>query len=147
MRHKVLAFMIMVSALTVCAAARPTATQTAPPSAQTLARKTIFIPAMDGYEDYVASAFRSAEVPVDIVTVKSKADLQVRPTFSYSRTAQKGTGHEPFSWLDVVEVDTNRTVVSYPFLCTDYEVTRGRDAQEFARELKNKLVPRKKRTR
>ena len=102
---------------------------------------------MDGYEKDVAGAFAAADVPVQIVTDKAKADLQVKPTFSKSDSSigsvlyKKQTGHEPFSYLDVVEVETNRTLLSYPFLWTDYEVSRIRDAQEFARELKNKLVP------
>jgi hypothetical protein len=106
---------------------------------------------MDGYEKNVASAFAAADVPVEIVTDKAKADLQVKPTFSKSDSSigavlyKKQTGHEPFSYLDVVEVETNRTLLSYPFLWTDYEVSRIRDGQEFARELKNKLVPKAQR--
>jgi len=97
---------------------------------------------MDGYENDVVRALGAAQVPVEIVTDKTKADLQVKPTLSHwepSMRIQKATGHAPFSFLDVVDVETNRVLLSYPFLWTDYEVTRSRDAQEFARELKNKL--------
>jgi hypothetical protein len=107
---------------------------------------------MDGYERNVATAFAAAEVPLGIVTEKAKADLQVRPTFSKSDSSigavlyKKQTGHEPFCFLDVVEVETNRVLLSYPFLWTDHEDTRSRDAQEFARELKKKLAAKTRRT-
>jgi hypothetical protein len=149
---RVLVILILAASLTACASARRATVQVpqqSSPASPT--RRTIFIPVMDGYEKNVASAFAAADVPVEIVTDKAKADLQVKPTFSKSDSSigavlyKKQTGHEPFSYLDVVEVETNRTLLSYPFLWTDYEVSRIRDGQEFARELKNKLVPKAQR--
>jgi len=146
-RYGLLALSILATSLTACASARHTAAQV-PQHASTvgLTRRTMFVPLMDGYEKNVVSALSVGEVAVEIVTEKAKADLQIRPTLSKGDSSigavlyRKQTGHEPFSYLDVVEVETNRTLLSYRFLWTDYEVSRVRDAQEFARELKNKLV-------
>jgi hypothetical protein len=143
MKYKWIAFLILAFTLASCAA-RHTAGQTLPPR-QPPTLRTIFIPAMNGYEHNVASAIKAADVPVDIIAEKTRADLQVRPTFSNSGGIadvlyEKRTGHAPFSYLDVVELETNHILLSYPFLWSDHEDTRSRDAQEFARELKNKLA-------
>jgi hypothetical protein len=144
MRYKLLALAILVATLSACAG-RQTAGQTTPQPRPTPTLRTIFIPVMNGYESNVVSAIKAANVPVDIIAEKTKADLQVRPTFSNSGGIanvlyEKRTGHAPFSYLDVVELETNRVLLSYPFLWSDHEDTRSRDAQEFARELKNKLA-------
>jgi hypothetical protein len=154
-RYRALVVPMVAATLTACATARHTAGQTTQPPqapAESAPRRTIFLPAMDGYEKSVAGALAAADVPVGIVPEKAKADLQVRPAFSRSDSSigavlyAKRTGHEPFSYLDVVEVETNRVLLSYPFLWSDFEVTRSRDAQGFARELKKKLAPKAKRT-
>jgi hypothetical protein len=144
MKYKLLALSIFALTLSSCAA-RHTAGQTPPQPRRTPTLRTIFIPAMNGYENNVVSAIKAANVPVDIIAEKTRADLQVRPTFSNSGGIadvlyEKRTGHAPFSYLDVVELETNRVLLSYPFLWSDHEDTRSRDAQEFARELKNKLA-------
>jgi hypothetical protein len=143
-----LALSILTAALSACAA-RHTAGQTTPQPRDVPTLRTIFIPAMNGYERNVLSAIQAANVPVDIITEKTKADLQVRPSFSTSGGIadvlyEKRTGHAPLSYLDVVELETNRVLLSYPFLWSDHEDTRSRDAQEFARELKKKLAAKAK---
>lgn len=148
MRYKLLALLILAASLSACAA-RHAAGQTAPQPRDVPTLRTIFIPAMNGYERSVLRAIQAADVPVDIITEKTKADLQVRPTFSNSGGIadvlyEKRTGHAPFSYLDVVELETNRVLLSYPFLWSDHEDTRSRDAQEFARELKKKLAAKAK---
>ena len=148
MRYRVLAISIVAATLTACAAARHTAGQTTQPPqppTESPALRTIFIPAMNGYERNVLSAIQAAGVPVDIIAEKTKADLQVRPSFSTSGGIadvlyEKRTGHAPFSYFDVEELETNRVLLSYPFLWSDHEETRNWDAAEFARELKNKLA-------
>jgi hypothetical protein len=145
MRYKLLALSILVASLSACAA-RHTAGQTTPLPRDVPTLRTIFIPAMNGYERNVLSAIQAADVPVDIIADRTKADLQVRPSFSNSGGSiagvlyQKSTGHAPFSYLDVVQLETNRVLLSYPFLWSDHEETRNWDAAEFARELKNKLA-------
>jgi hypothetical protein len=144
MKYKLFALSILAATLSSCAA-RGTAGQTTPQPRQPPTLRTIFIPAMNGYEQNVVSAIRAAGVPVDIIAEKTRADLQVRPTFSNPGGIadvlyEKRTGHAPFSYLDVVELETNRVLLSYPFLWSDHEDTRSKDAQEFARELKNKLA-------
>jgi hypothetical protein len=149
MKCKMLALFILAFGFTACAARR-TATQspqTTHASSLNQTRRTLYIPVMDGYEKNVVSALNLGEVPVQIVTEQSKADLQVKPTLSRwypGMPVAKGSGHGPFSYFDVVEVETHHTLLSYPFLWTDYEVSRYRDAQEFARELKKKLTPKSK---
>ena len=101
---------------------------------------------MGGYERNVLSAIRAAGVPVSVTDEPSKADLQVRPTFPKGGGSigdvlyQKSTGHAPFSYLDVVETERKRVLLSYPFLWSEHEETRNYDAQEFARELNKKLT-------
>lgn len=144
MKHKLLALSILALTLSSCAA-RHVAGQTTPQPRQPPTLRTIFIPAMNGYEQNVVRAIQAAGVPLDIIAEKTRADLQVRPTFSNAGGIadvlyEKRTGHAPFSYLDVVELETNHVLLSYPFLWSDHEDTRSRDAQEFARELKNKLA-------
>jgi hypothetical protein len=130
--------------LAVFLAARAAA-QTKQPSARTPERTTIFVPAMNGFEKQLIAAFTAQEVPIDAVTEQAVSDLRVRPTFPNSLPSmevvlyKKETGHAPFSFLDVVDAKTNRTILTYPFLWTDDQVTRSRDAREFAAELKKKL--------
>lgn len=146
MKCKMLALSILAIGFTACAA-RGIATQLPQISSSNQMRKTLFIPTMDGYEKNVITALNLGEVPVQIVTEQSKAELQVKPTLSRwypGMAVAKGSGHGPFSYFDVVEVETHHTLLSYPFLWTDYEVSRYRDAQEFARELKKKLRPKTK---
>src|SRR5580693_2984365 len=83
MKYKLLALSIFALTLSSCAA-RHTAGQTPPQPRQTPTLRTIFIPVMNGYENNVASAIKAADVPVDIIAEKTRADLQVRPTFSNS---------------------------------------------------------------
>jgi hypothetical protein len=144
MKYKLFVLSVLALTLSSCAA-RQTAGQTPPQPRQPPTLRTIFIPAMNGYETNVASAIKAADVPVDIIAEKTRADLQVRPTFSDSGGIadvlyEKRTGHAPFSYLDVVDLETNHVLLSYPFLWSDHEDTRSKDAQEFARELKNKLA-------
>lgn len=144
MRLATLYLAMFALALSGCAARQP-----APQAAQsreTPSLRTLYIPTMGGYEKNVLSAIRAAGVPVNVIDERTKADLQVRPTFSNEGSIgdvlyQKRTGHAPFSYFDVVELETNRVLLSYPFLWSDHEDTRNRDAQEFARELKKKLTP------
>jgi len=148
MKYKLLALSILVATLSACAA-RHTAAQTSPQPRKTPTLRTIFIPVMNGYERNVVSAIQAADVPVDIIAEKAKADLQVRLSFSNSGGIadvlyEKRTGHAPFGYFDVLELETNRVLLSYPFLWSDHEDTRTRDAQEFARELKKKLGSRTK---
>jgi len=138
---------MLAATLTACAARRTAGQTTLPPETPTL--RTIFVPAMNGYERNVTGAIQAANVPVDIIGEKTKADLQVRLTLSNSGGIadvlyEKRTGHAPFSYLDVVELETNRVVLSYPFLWSDHEDTRSGDAAEFARELKKKLAAKAK---
>jgi hypothetical protein len=144
MKYKLLALSILAATLSACAA-RHTAGRTAPQPRDVPTLRTIFIPVMNGYERNVVSAIQAADVPVNIIAEKTKADLQVRPSFSSSGGIaavlyEKRTGHAPFSYLDVLELETNRVLLSYPFLWSDHEDTRSRDAAEFARELKKKLA-------
>jgi hypothetical protein len=144
MKYKLLALLILATALSACAA-RNTAGPTTPQPRDTATLRTIFIPVMSGYERNVVSAIRAAGVPVEMIADSTKAELQVRPTFSNSGGIagvlyQKSTGHAPFSYLDVVQLETNHVLLSYPFLWSDHEETRNYDAAEFARELKNKLA-------
>jgi hypothetical protein len=144
MKYKLLALSILAATLSACAA-RNTAGPTTPRPRETATLRTIFIPAMNGYERNVVSAIRAAGVPVEMIADSTKADLQVRPTFSNSGGIagvlyQKSTGHAPFSYLDVVELERNHVLLSYPFLWSDHEETRNYDAAEFARELKIKLA-------
>ena len=144
MKYKLLALSILAATLSACAA-RNTTGPTTPQPRDTETLRTIFIPAMNGYERNVVSAIRAAGVPVEMIADRTKADLQVRPTFSNSEGIagvlyQKRTGHAPFSYLDAVELERNHILLSYPFLWSDHEETRDYDAAEFARELKNKLA-------
>jgi hypothetical protein len=150
MRHTTLPLLILAVALTACAA-RHSAAQLAQPSppGETPTRRTIFIPAMGGYEKNVLTALRAASVPVTLIDDRTKADLQVRPRFPNGGgigdvLSEKRNGHAPFSYFDVVELEAHRVLLSYPFLWSEHEDTRNRDAQEFARELKKKLTPRTK---
>lgn len=142
-------YLAMLALALIGCAARPAAPQAAQPR-QAPSLRTLYIPTMRGYEKNILSAIRAAAVPVIVIDERSKADLLVRPTFSNGQGSlgdvlyEKRTGHAPFSYLDVVELETNRVLLSYPFLWSDHEDTRNRDAQEFARELKKKLTPKTK---
>jgi len=144
MRYRLLALAIFAAFLSACAAHRTAGPAVQQPAANATLR-TIFIPEMSGYEKNVASALHAAAVPVTIVDDSAKSDFQVRPTFSNSGGIadvlyEKRTGHAPFSYLDVLDPETKQVLLSYPFLWSDHEETRNRDAQEFARELKKKLA-------
>ena len=84
MKYKLLAISILAATLSACAARqrRRYRRRRSPERPPTL--RTIFIPAMNGYERNVLSAIRAAGVPVDIIADRTKADLQVRPTFANS---------------------------------------------------------------
>jgi hypothetical protein len=154
MRFATLHLVILAMALTGCAARYTSAGNVhaaqQPQPRDTPALRTLYIPAMGGYEKNVLNAIEAAKVPVNVIDERSKADLQVRPTLPNGRGSmgdvlyEKRTGHAPFSYLDVVELERNRVLLSYPFLWSDHEDTRNRDAQEFARELKKKLAPKTK---
>jgi hypothetical protein len=148
MKCKLAVLSILTVVLSSCAA-RHTAGQTNPQPQAPPTLRSIFIPAMDGYERNVLNAIQAADVPVDIIAERTKADLQVRLSVTNSGGIadvlyEKRTGHAPFRYLDVVELETNRVLLSYPFLWSDHEDTRARDAQEFARELKKKLTAKAK---
>ena len=150
-RRTTLLLLILAVALTACAARHPSVQAAQQPQpGETPVLKTLYIPAMGGYETNVLNAIRAAAVPVNVIDEKAKADLQLRPTFPNGGGSigdvlyEKRTGHAPFSYLDVVETESNRVLVSFRFLWSDHEDTRNRDAQEFARELKKKLTPKAK---
>ncbi len=144
MRYRLFALAIFSAFLSACAAHHTAGPAVRQPAANATLT-TIFIPEMSGYEKNVASALRAAVVPVILVDDRAKSDFQVRLTFPNSGgiadvLSRKSTGHAPFSYLDVVDPETRHVLLSYPFLWSEHEETRNRDAQEFARELKNKLA-------
>jgi hypothetical protein len=151
MRYRV--FAISIAAVTILAIAMLSraAAQTAQQPEKSTTRRTLFLPAMAGFERNIIGALRFADAPVDIVTEQADSDLQVKLTRGNSTPGmqallyRKVTGHDPEDFLDVVDLRTNRVLLTYHFFWTDDGDGRARDAQEFAAELKKKLTPKRPR--
>jgi hypothetical protein len=145
MRYKVIAASLLAATLSAFAMTQHAAAQTTQQPAKSPARRTIFVPAMGGLEKYIVSALGTEEVPIEVVMEQPTSDLHVRPTFSNSQPPmevvlyRKVTGHDPFSFLDVVEVKTNRVLFTYRFIWLDDEEHKTYEAREFAKELRKKL--------
>jgi hypothetical protein len=110
-------------------------------------RRTIFLPKIDGFEQYVAGALKNLDVPVDVVTDEGKADLKGDFTPAGSALIYNKSGRYPEDILEVDQADSKRTLLLYRFFLMDDPGSRSRAAVEFAQELRKKLEPKRRRER
>jgi hypothetical protein len=113
-------------------------------------RPTIFVPAMSGFERYVSVALQNEEVPVQVVGDQAKADFSAHYTPAGAFPGDVAvyhakTGRYPEDIIEVVPADTKRILLRYRFYLMEDPDSRARAADEFARELKKKLAPKKPR--
>jgi hypothetical protein len=137
LRHKLSSLLILTTIFFLGTA------HAAPPE-----RQTIFVPAMNGFERYISVALHNEEVPVEVVTTGATADFsaQYTPASAFPGDAaiyHSKTGRYPEDIIEVVPADSRRILLRYRFYLMEDPGSRARAADEFARELKKKLAPKK----
>ncbi len=107
-------------------------------------RKTVFLDRMAGLESYIVKAAAQAELPVEFLEEAEHPDLKVLLGNKFSSVHaevlyRKNTGRTENTTLEVVDVKTRKTILTYGFQWTVDEGAKKRVAGEFVKRLKQKL--------
>lgn len=107
-------------------------------------RKTIFLDRMAGLETHIEKAALEAELPVEFLEEAEHPDLKVLLGNKFSSVHaevlyRRNTGRTENTILEVIDVKTKKTLLTYEFKWAAEEGTKKRIAREFVQRLKARL--------
>jgi hypothetical protein len=108
-------------------------------------KKTVFLNKMDGFEEIVAEALRSAEVPLEVIEEAAHPDLKILLGKAFTSVHaevlyQKNTGRRDDSILKALDVKTGKEIVSYRFRMDSDRTENLKAARTFANLLRAELA-------
>lgn len=107
-------------------------------------RKTVFLDRMAGLEPYIREAAAEADLPVEFLAEDEHPDLKVLLGNKFSSVHaevlyRRSTGRTENTTLEVIDMKTRKTLLTYDFQWSTDERAKKRISKEFVNRLNGKL--------